>query len=166
MHYLSSDLKRTLTAAMDDTSTQSDLAEYIRIARLQVRTGRDAGVLKKFQQSFQLAKDSSEIQSRHFSEALKSIGSISSRDSNVDKLIDIQSEYLKSRIPVPKSLTDQIEQAIKDEKEQRKRDEEINDMEDKRAEDERKQARALYIEVRGILGLPPLQNVDTKQDKK
>ena len=41
-HYLSSGMKRTLTAAMDPSATESDIRTYIRDARLQVHTSRDA----------------------------------------------------------------------------------------------------------------------------
>jgi hypothetical protein len=57
--YLSSDIKPTLKAAMDPAATEADVMAYIRDARLQVRTEKDAEVLQNFQTCVQLAEDAS-----------------------------------------------------------------------------------------------------------
>jgi hypothetical protein len=69
-HYLSSDIRRSLTAAMDPTATESDVLTYIRDARLQVRTERDRETLEKFETCVQLAKDASEIDQRLWKQIL------------------------------------------------------------------------------------------------
>jgi hypothetical protein len=69
-HHLSSDIKRTLTAAMDPSASEADVLTYIRDARLQVHTKKDADLSQKFQTCVQLAKDSSEINSRLFRETM------------------------------------------------------------------------------------------------
>ena len=48
--YISSDLRRTLTAAVDVTASQADIESYIRTARLQVRTKKDAALLGMYEQ--------------------------------------------------------------------------------------------------------------------
>jgi hypothetical protein len=69
-HYLSSDMKRTLTAAMDQTASENDIEAYIREARLQVHTGRDTAILEKFETCVQLGKDASEIERRLWKDIL------------------------------------------------------------------------------------------------
>src|SRR5258708_20733840 len=45
---VSSDFRRTMTAAVDPSSTIEDLVTYARQARVQVRTNQDALIFKKF----------------------------------------------------------------------------------------------------------------------
>jgi hypothetical protein len=52
--YLSSDIKRTLKAAVDPAATEADVMAYIRDARLQVHTEKDAEVLQNFETCVQL----------------------------------------------------------------------------------------------------------------
>jgi len=155
-HYLSSDLKRTLVAAVDPSASENDLVAYIRDARLQVRTTRDREVFTSFQDSYRLLKDVSEMRSRRLSDAMHSLRSMAAGDSMVEKLIEIRSEYWRSNIPVPKSLLEEIAKALNDEKAKETRDAELRDLEEKRADAEEKKGRALYAEVRTALGLPPL----------
>jgi hypothetical protein len=77
--YLSSDMKRTLTAAMDPAASENDVVTYIRDARLQVHTERDIAILEKFETCMQLAKDASEIEQRLWKETLDSLSALGSR---------------------------------------------------------------------------------------
>ena len=52
--HLSGDLRRTLIAAADPTASNADIHAYLRRARLQVRTDRDAEVFGKLATSVQL----------------------------------------------------------------------------------------------------------------
>lgn len=56
---LSADLKQTLLAAADPTSTDADVRSYIRTARLQVRTKRDHTVFDKLVRYVALLDDAS-----------------------------------------------------------------------------------------------------------
>ena len=49
--HLSSDLKRTLTAATDEHATEADLRSYFHDARLQVHTKKDEEILQKFEKA-------------------------------------------------------------------------------------------------------------------
>jgi capsule polysaccharide export protein KpsE/RkpR len=62
--YLSSDIKRTLTAAMDPLASENDVMAYVRDARLQVHTQKDAEILEKVETCTFSAKDASEIEAR------------------------------------------------------------------------------------------------------
>jgi hypothetical protein len=154
--YLSSNMKRTLTAAMDPSATESDIRTYIRDARLQIHTRKDAEILQKFQTVVQLAKNSTETNTRLFNEAMHSLGSYREDYSTFDKLVELRSEYWRSHIPVPKSLQAQMDQALADVKARHKQELEIHDAEQKRADDEGNIAKKLYGELRSELGVPPL----------
>lgn len=52
--HISTDLRRTLIAAADPTSSNTDVHAYLRRARLQIRTNRDAEVFGKLATSVQL----------------------------------------------------------------------------------------------------------------
>lgn len=151
-------MKRTLTAAMDPAASEGDILAYIRDARLQIETKKDAEVLQKFQMVVQLTKDSSEINSRLFSEAMRSLESMASGDeySTFDRLVNLRSQHK----PVPKDLEAQMDQALADVEARHKHEKEINDGEEKRAKDEANTAKDLYKEVRLELGLPPLPDSD------
>jgi len=110
--YLSSDLRRTLTAAMDPAATNGDIMAYVRDARLQIRTMKDAAVFQKFEECVQLSEDSNEINSRLFNDSMTALQSLNSTDSLVSKLVEIRSEYWREHIPVPKILQTQIDQAL------------------------------------------------------
>ncbi len=56
-HHLSSDLKRTLVAAMDPHCSVADVQQYLHAARPLVRTKRDAEVLAQTQEAFEMAAD-------------------------------------------------------------------------------------------------------------
>jgi hypothetical protein len=56
---LSTDLKQTLLAAADPTSTNADVRSYIRTARLQVRTQKDHTVFDKLVKFVELLDDAS-----------------------------------------------------------------------------------------------------------
>jgi len=155
--YISSDLKRTLLAAMDPTTSESDILVYIRDARLQVRTRKDAEILQKFQTCVQLGRDSSEINSRLMKEYFEDLGSMVSQNSSFNKLVALRSEYWAAHLPVPKDLLTRMDQAIADEKARQKRQKETWEAEEKRAKEEQATAQKLYKEVRAELGLPPLE---------
>jgi hypothetical protein len=155
-HYLSAQLKTTLTAAMDSSATQNDIATYMRDARLQVHTKRDGQVLQKFESCIELGKDSADITDRHFKKFLTDLDEMTSRKSNMDQLLNIESEYIRMRVPVPKELKNHIEEALADSKEERKRDREIYEAEEKRAKAESATALEFYKELRADLGLPPI----------
>lgn len=165
--YLSSDLKRTLIAAMDPAVTENDIMAYIHEARLQVRTRKDAEVLQKFQTAIQLAKDASEIDSRLFKERMQSIDSILSRNTPFDKLVNVAKQYQDSGIPIPKDLLAKIDQASIDAKTDRNQQRGVWDAEEQREKEETTTAKALYKEVRSDLGLPPLPGTEgtPKQEK-
>jgi len=139
--YLSPDLKRTLTAALDPSATEGDILVYIRDARLQVRTNKDAEVLQKFQTCIRLAKDASELNNQVFQETLSSIG-----------------DGLKC-IGLPHSTQREIDDILRCDKEQlaeTKRKQELHSAMDARAKSEGSAAKTLYGEVRMELGLRPL----------
>jgi hypothetical protein len=155
--YMSSDLKRTLLVAMDPTASESDILVYIRDARLQVLTRKDAEVLQKLQTCVQLGRDSSEVNSRLTKEYFEALGSMVPRNSPFDKLVALRSEYWAAHLPVPKDLLTRMDQAMAGEKARQKRQKETWEAEEKRAKEEQATAQKLYKEVRAELGLPPLQ---------
>jgi hypothetical protein len=55
--HLSSDLKRTLVAAMDPHCSVADVQQYLHAARPLVRTKRDAEVLAQMEHAFELDLD-------------------------------------------------------------------------------------------------------------
>jgi sRNA-binding carbon storage regulator CsrA len=155
-HYLSSDFKRTLTAAMDFSASNGDVATYMRDARLQVRTQRDAQVLQKFENCVQFAKDAAEINDRHFKQVMQSLDTTVSGTSYVRKLVDIESDYVRLHVAVPQTLRAEIHKAIEDEKAERKRDEDIYQLEEQREKQESLVSQEYYKELRVDLGLPAL----------
>jgi hypothetical protein len=168
-HHLSSDLKRTLTAAMDSSATEEDVSTYLRDARLQVRTRKDAEILQKFQKAVHLAEDSSQITARLFNETFRSLHSLAAGEpeaySTVNKLIEIRSQYWAAHKPVPKNLQTQIHQALVDGQARRKQESQEQDEEQKRADNESKTAKRLYNDVRSELGWPPLCDTEHKSVK-
>jgi hypothetical protein len=154
--YLSSDLKRTLIAAMDPAVTENDIVAYLHDARLQVRTRKDAEILQKFETTIQFAKDASEINNRLFNERMKSIDDMTSRNTHFDKLVAIAQDYQKSGIVIPKDLLAQIHQARIDDKAEHDQQRSRWDADEQRAKDEATGAKKLYGEVRSELGLPPV----------
>lgn len=154
--HLSSDLKRTLTAATDEHATEADLRSYFHDARLQVHTKKDEEVLQKFEKAAQLAANSTEISGQVFHAQLRSIGDLSSGYEEFNRLIELRSQYWQAHVPVPKDLRPRIDKALADAKARKQQEQELQDSEMKRAESEQATAKALYNEVRSELGLPPL----------
>ena len=155
-HYLSSGLKRTLTAAMDASALENDVMTYLRDARLQVNTTRDAEVLEQLETCIQLAKDSREISDRHLNRAMQSLSNTTDELRTFNSLVDLRSKYWGAHMPVPKNLQALIDEEAQNIKTRRKQDEELYAIEEKRASDESNTANRLYKEVRAELGLTPL----------
>jgi uncharacterized protein YydD (DUF2326 family) len=80
---------------------------------------------------------------------------MTSGNSFFDRLIEIRSQYWRDKIPVPKSLIAQIDQASKDQRASEKRAAELHELEQKRANEEEQTAKELYKQLRTELGLPP-----------
>jgi len=155
-HYLSSGLKRTLGAGMDSTATQSDIASYMRDARLQVRTKRDAQVLQKFEECLRQINEVAEIEQGHFDETLKSIKSRGSGDPYLQSLLDTKLKYLQAHRAVPDSVQADIDREVAFEKQDKKYEDEKYQREEDRAKSERVSAPELYRELRVDLELPPV----------
>jgi len=106
-HHLSSDLKRTLTAAMDPHNMNIDVQGYLHDAELQIRTKRDAEVVAKFK----------EIQQIDLREKLRHQKLMDRmRDMNqepLDNLMRLEESYRQKHMPVPQDLKDTIDQATK-----------------------------------------------------
>jgi hypothetical protein len=160
--HLSSDLKRTLTAAMDPSATLGDIATYIRDGRLQVRTERDAQVIQKFEKCIQFLRDSGDIQARHYKQLMSSLDALSSRNTYVDKLIYMQSEYVRSHRPIPESLRSELNRAVAEEQARKKQDDELYEAEERRAKQESADSEQFYKELRVDLDLPPITSPHPK----
>lgn len=155
-HYLSSQLKTTLRAAMNDSATPSDVATYRRDARLQVHTKRDGQVLEKFEKCIDLGKDANEIVDRQSREVAEQLRTISSKNTYVDKLFKFRSIYLRFGMAVPKSLDDKIKEGIADQQAQQNAELKTYEVNFKRAQDERANSAEFSKELRVDLGLPPI----------
>jgi hypothetical protein len=59
-NHLSSTLKRTLLASMDSSASENDIRSYLRDARLQVRTQKDAVVLQELEDAVNCADKSAD----------------------------------------------------------------------------------------------------------
>lgn len=156
-HHLSSDLRRTLTAGMDPSATEADEHVYIRDARLQIRTRKDAMVLNQFETCFRLFKDAEETNSRLLNDSLQSLHNLTSDNNDFNRLIEMRSEYWREHVPVPKDLQARIDQFVVDEKARHKQEDEVAQAERKRVDEEEATARKLYTELRSELGLPPVK---------
>jgi hypothetical protein len=56
-HYISSDIRRILTAAMDPNVTKADVHAYLREARLKVGTQKDAQLLQSFESALNIFQE-------------------------------------------------------------------------------------------------------------
>lgn len=154
-HYLSPELKRTLTAAMDTSATENDISAYLRDARLQVRTRKDAEILQEFETAVWYS------------------GKTSVPQYDLDKLLDDESSasydhlhYLKAvtaciriRCSDSSTLHTEVENYREDENRdsnQLKLDKKYVDDDTKRAENARITSLKLFQEVRADMGLPPM----------
>lgn len=152
-HHISSDLKRTILAALDSHSTENDFHVYMREARLQVRTRRDAIVLAKLENAAELANSSAEIWVRQYRESLDSLRNPKTPSSR--KLEDIKRQYRQSHIAVPKSIEDHIQEAYRQEKAEWEQEKQTHYSEANRAKTESETAQKLLQEVRVAVGSPP-----------
>jgi putative alpha-1,2-mannosidase len=157
-HYLSTDLSRALTAAMDPAGNEKDVDGYLHDARLLVRTKRDATVLHKFETFFAEAKDANETKNRRFREVLQSLDdTVRGKDYEFYHQLDaIRSSYRQMHVAVPKTLQDQMTAELKEIPIRQKEKKESGDAEDRRADREQAHAQQLLKELRSDLGMPPL----------
>jgi hypothetical protein len=152
---LSSDLRRTLTAAMDPSASENDILAYLRDARLQVRTKKDTEVLKKFQGAIDNAQSAQEIRNRQWQKTLDSMRNMN--NTPADKLSAIAGQYRQENLPVPEALSKEIHDAYEEQIKQIQSDREEDKGESQLADLEEATARKLIGELRATLGLPPLK---------
>jgi hypothetical protein len=116
-HHVSADLRRTITAALDASATDSDIRTYTRDARLQVHTTKDAALLSEFEQVVELGNRIDEM--KRDTESDDSLNAMRERlgpGSSFDKLVVIKSNYVQHGQAVPKEVTDTLNQILSDEK--------------------------------------------------
>ncbi len=158
-HHLSAELKRSLTAALDQSASRDDVRVYNRDARLQVRTQRDATVLAHFERLVSLSDALQEGHVRKDREWRDSLSSMASGGhgkeyAQFDELIKLRSQYWERHLKPPASLDKDLREALdqaKQQIDQQKRDE---DAADKLLADQEAAAKQLYGEMRRDLSLP------------
>jgi hypothetical protein len=149
-HHLSSDLKHTLRAAMDPNTSVADDRIYIRDARLQVRTKLDAQVLAKVER-LEAITDADAERSRLVLNRQQNLG----KSETVNRLVATARGYRAHGLPVPKSLSDDIDQAIDEDAEKTK---ELMTWADREEAKDHAETNKLYPEVLSDLGLPPVKS--------
>jgi hypothetical protein len=150
-HHVSSDLKRTLTAAMDPANKDSDIESYMHDARVQVRTKKDSELIGKMNQLLAIAA----AQEQRYENTMERIRK-SGEKRPVAKMIEIENEYRADHLPVPAKLKDQITTELKEERaefDQQIKDDEADAI---RAKKQESDAERLVAEIRHDLGLPPI----------
>jgi len=149
--YLTPTLKRTLTAAMDSSASRFDILSYLRDARLQVRTKRDAEVLKMFQDAVDHVSSAHENHEQYMQLVHESLDSEVNGDSAFRKRAKFENEYRSRHQPVPTDVLAMLAEydardALREQEEKILRES---------ASQEEEWAKALFTEIRSILGLPP-----------
>jgi len=158
-YYLSSDLRRTLTAAMDESATEADIQSYLRTARLQIRTKKDTNTVRDFEECLALAKDAAEISRRHWKESLESIaasGPYGKEYKHYDDLIDTVKRYWSAGRETPKELSAEIHQESQRIKTEREQKEKRYKSEEETGKQESAKALSLLNGVRATLKMPPI----------
>ncbi len=131
-HHLTSDLKRTLQAALDPDTTDADAAAYLRQAHLQVRTKLDAEVEGRFQQAVTLAMSAAARQQR-FMTWLQEQG----QEDPAESLVRTEVAYRNAGLPVPINIKAAAEKEMADWKDrlaQEKKEQEEDDREHSKEE--------------------------------
>lgn len=158
--HLSSELKRTLIASLDSSASEDDIHAYLREARLQVRTRKDAEVLQKFETAVEFAEKSAE---RHasFSEDMEKGFSDQSEGFRLQsRYASLMLECGRSHCADSSTLHAQMVNARKEEQaseDQTKLDSEAMGNDTKYAEEYRLLSVKLLNEVRENVGVAPRQ---------
>lgn len=144
-HHLSADLRRTLTAAVDPTASDADVHAYLRDARLQVRTTRDKELLGKLTRIVQLSEDATEqgqLIDQSFHETLQSFSG-----GPCEQLETLSSDELRS------SLGTDLRKQCGEQAKSDKLSEQMTNSEERREDQDKKEAKQLYDQLRSDLGL-------------
>jgi len=149
---LSSGLRQTLIAAVDPSSTDSDVLIDLGNARSQIYTTRDAEVEARFERVLQLAQIASDANQRIRARSKAA----SAASANLDKYLAMQKQYQLRNMEVPQNLKDYIQRAAQKQKEAQQKLDPTLELDRKLAEDDSAEARNLLQQLRGDLGLPPL----------
>lgn len=150
--HLSSDLKRTLVAALDQSATDTDILVYVRDARLQVRTEKDKTTFSKLEKILQLAQNAQEIEQRHWQE-------LTQRQEEMTRALGPYGD--KSNYPCFRirnaigAAKESFQKACQDQIEKYKEEEKAMNNENETAQKAREDAQKLNGERRADLGLPP-----------
>jgi hypothetical protein len=150
--HLSSNLKRTLVAALDQSATDADILVYVREARLQVRTEKDKATLSKLEKMLQLAQDAQEIEQRHWQK-------LTQRQEEMTMALGPYGD--KSNYPcwmiekVTGAAKESFRKACQDQVEKNNAEEKAMNDENQTAQKARDNAQKLNGELHADLGLPP-----------
>jgi hypothetical protein len=141
---------------MDPSATEADIQAYIRDARLQVQMKKDAEVLNDFETCIQLANDSKEIEERIYRATMRSLESLTSGDSPLQRAVDLESDYIRRGVPVPRDLLRLLDKELADQKADDERDRKSTEIEHNYAKVESDKAQTLYKKIRSDLNMPAL----------
>lgn len=144
--HLSSNLKRTLVAAMDPHCSIADVQQYLHAARPLVRTKRDAEVLAQTQKAFEMAVAAQQTMDEYRQYTLRNLNDTLQDATN--KLEEYQGMSAA-----------QVKEAIKEDEQIEKEKKQLSDEWDRDNDDavkEQAEAGKLFNQVRAELGMPPL----------
>jgi hypothetical protein len=149
--HLSSGLRQTLAAAVDPSSTDSDVLMDLRNARLQIHTTRDAEVEARLERAVQLTQSAAQASQRTNSSATGT-----SADRNLDKYLALERQYKRTNKEVPQSLKDYIQRATQEEQKAQSKPDATEELDQQVSQEDSAQAAQLFQQLRADLGLPPL----------
>jgi hypothetical protein len=150
--HLSSDLRGTLIAAADPTASDAELHAYLRRARFQVRTERDAEIFEKIATAVQLS-DGDRKQVLLDAQRMADFATWDSKESSVCRQM-IRTGMKKLAFPKARVVREQCKKQLAADKAERQWEQAQRAVYQKNMD----RAQALFRDFRNELGLPPVEN--------
>lgn len=153
-NHLTGDFKRTLTAACDGRTSESDQDRYLQSARAAARTKKDRQILGQFQHLVEINKDVNNYDHHVWDRLDADLRDVeTSIPTPLHHLLALKVEYQQRHLSIPPSLQDDIARVTLEQQEESKRRHQQESIDKERTDQERKEVAALYKQIRAELGV-------------
>lgn len=146
--FISPGLRESLTAAVDPSSTESDILMDLRNAQSQIHTTRDAEVESMLQRAVLLTQSAAQASQRTGAHG-------KGTSADLDKYLALERQYKRRNMKVPQSLKDYIQSATKEKMDAQKQPDATEELDQQVSQQDSAEAVHLFQQLRAELGLPP-----------